>query len=79
MIQLLDKLVDEKQKQVMIVKMDIYTYENLIKIDNDGFSKEAIEDLERELDEIEKGIDISKPYFDVNTLISDLRNNAIKY
>jgi hypothetical protein len=30
MIQLLDKLTDEKKKEVVIVKMDIYTYENLI-------------------------------------------------
>ena len=30
MIELLDKLIDEKQEQIAIVKMDIYTYENLI-------------------------------------------------
>ncbi|MDQ7009045.1 MAG: hypothetical protein Q9M94_02010 [Candidatus Gracilibacteria bacterium] len=47
--------------------------------DEYGFTKEASEDLERELDEIDKGIDISKPYSNVNNLIHDLRNNAVKY
>jgi hypothetical protein len=54
MIQLLDKLTNEKQEKIAIVKMDIYTYENLVLRDEDGFSKEARADLERELDEIEK-------------------------
>ena len=79
MIQLLDKITDEKQEKVVIVKMDIYTYENLLARDSDGFTKDARADLERELDEIEKWIDISKPYFDVNTLFNDLDNNAVKY
>jgi len=78
MIQLLDKITDEKQEQVVIVKMDIYTYQDIIR-DEDWFTKEARADLERELDEIEKGIDISKPYFDVKTLFDDLDKNAVKY
>ena len=30
MIELLDKLLDEKKEEIAIVKMDIYTYENLV-------------------------------------------------
>ncbi len=48
-------------------------------VDEDWFTKEGRADLERLLDETEKGIGVSKPYFDVNTLFDDLDNNAVKY
>ena len=47
--------------------------------DTDWFTKEAKEDLEKLLDESERWIGVSKPYFDVNTLFDDLDNNAVKY
>lgn len=47
--------------------------------DEYGFTKEARDKLEKDIYEAEKGIDMSKPYIDVEELISDLRNNTVKY
>jgi antitoxin component of RelBE/YafQ-DinJ toxin-antitoxin module len=47
--------------------------------DSDWFTKESRKDLERLLDETDKWIGLSKPYFNVNTLFDDLDNNAVKY
>ena len=47
--------------------------------DEYGFTPEAAADLQRELDETDKGIGVSKSYDDVHSLISDLRNDAVKY
>jgi predicted metal-dependent hydrolase len=47
--------------------------------DENWFTKEAREDLERLLDEIDKWIGVSKPYFDVHELLYDLDNNSVKY
>ena len=63
MIQLLDKLLDEKKEQIAIVKMDIYTYENLI------WKKDITKDLHLLELEADKN---SKVFDSVDNLFYDL-------
>jgi len=49
MIQLLDKLIDEKQQEVVIVKMDIMTYNNIIEeVEPDEWEIEATKKYEQD-------------------------------
>ena len=66
MIELLDTITDEKQKQVVIVKMDIITYKKIIK-------KEK-KDITIDLHNMEKEILNSKWYNSVDELFNDLEN-----
>ena len=63
MIQLLDRIIDEKENEVMIVKMDVITYNNIIK---------EKKDITIELHKMEEEILSSKWYDNVDDLFDDL-------
>lgn len=48
-------------------------------VDKAGFTREKSNDLRRLIEEAEKWIGVSKPYTNVEDLIRDLDNNAVKY